>query len=158
MVALRCGKLNLRGCLNSNMEISFADSLYIGVHLFVCGFCRSGFFSRDALFLFVTENRYSLTHASFLKPYDAIYSVTNVLESNEYYCAIISRWVTNTKIAPGMPFLNSIFIHLISFGGRCGISNKPNNNITTCFTYSCNSFLSFSSCLMRRQMTTMLHG
>ena len=49
-----------------------------------------------ALFLFVTENILSQT-CVVLKTYDAIYSVVNVLESNAYYCAIISRWVTNKK-------------------------------------------------------------
>ena len=52
-----------------------------------------------ALFLFVTENILSPT-CVVLKTYDVIYSVVYVLESNAYYCAIISRLVTNKKSRP----------------------------------------------------------
>ena len=69
--------------------------------------------SRDALFLFVTEN--ILFHTCVvLKTYDAIYSVVYVLESNAYCCAIISRWVTNQKIASRVdPGVCSAFLELI---------------------------------------------
>ena len=49
-----------------------------------------------AEFRFVTENILSHT-CVVLKTYDAIYSVVYVLDSNAYYCAIISLWVTNKK-------------------------------------------------------------
>ena len=100
------GMCNMAGVLKTHaltnvMRAQTAGQNNNGYCYDACTYCRAAKFS------FVTEN--ILFHTCVvLKTYDAIYSVVYVLESNAYYCAIISSWVTNKKFASSTGTLTNV--------------------------------------------------